>query len=120
MSFLLSKGDQVWKEKRKATAHAFYKERMIHMLECLKDKISARCEKWASEAELNKEGKFATVDISKAFYDLFCENIVFILFDEDICSKFLVKMHTRQDLGGKKPTVLKSMNIGDALDELFE
>jgi cytochrome P450 len=38
-SFLFSKADEIWKAKRKACSHAFYKERLVHMLEVLKDKI---------------------------------------------------------------------------------
>ena len=45
-SFLFSKADELWKAKRKACAHAFYKERLVHMLEVLKDKTSADCENW--------------------------------------------------------------------------
>ena len=30
-SFLFQKGDALWKAKRKATSHAFYKERMVEM-----------------------------------------------------------------------------------------
>ena len=35
-SFLFSKGDDVWRARRKATAHAFYKENLVHLLEVLK------------------------------------------------------------------------------------
>ena len=45
-SFLFSRADEGWKAKRKACAHAFYKNRMVQMLETLKDKISERCEEW--------------------------------------------------------------------------
>ena len=38
-SFLFSKGDAVWKAKRKACAHAFYKDQLKVMMEVLKDKI---------------------------------------------------------------------------------
>lgn len=38
-SFLFSKSDETWKTKRKATAHAFYKDRLLLMLENLKDKL---------------------------------------------------------------------------------
>ena len=37
-SFLFSETNELWKQKRKATAHAFYKDRLVHMLEALKDK----------------------------------------------------------------------------------
>jgi len=42
-SFLFSRADEVWKAKRKACAHAFYKERLVHMLEVLKDKMTEHC-----------------------------------------------------------------------------
>ena len=38
-SFIFSKGDNIWKEKRRASSHAFYKDRLVHMLEALKEKI---------------------------------------------------------------------------------
>ena len=47
-SFLFSKANEAWKAKRKACAHAFYKSRLTHMLETLKDKIEANCEEWAA------------------------------------------------------------------------
>ena len=40
-SFLFSKGDAHWKAKRQACAHAFYKDRIVEMMESLKQ----RCEK---------------------------------------------------------------------------
>ena len=39
-TFLFSPGDQIWKAKRKAVAHAFYKEKIVHMTEILKHKIT--------------------------------------------------------------------------------
>ena len=45
-SFLFSKADEVWKAKRKACAHAFYKERLAVMVEILKDKLEADCLSW--------------------------------------------------------------------------
>ena len=35
-SFLFSKGDDLWRAKRRATAHAFYKDRLCLMLDALK------------------------------------------------------------------------------------
>ena len=35
-SFLFSAGDDLWKAKRKACSHAFYKERLLGMLDVLK------------------------------------------------------------------------------------
>ena len=36
-SFLYSKTDEAWKAKRKGVAHAFYKDRIMVLLEHLKD-----------------------------------------------------------------------------------
>ena len=47
-SFIFAKADDLWKRKRKASAHAFYKERLIHMLEILKDKVEEDCELWSA------------------------------------------------------------------------
>lgn len=38
-SFLFSRATESWKAKRKACAHAFYKERLVHMIEVLKEKL---------------------------------------------------------------------------------
>ena len=39
-SFLFSLSDEVWKTKRKAMAHAFYKNRLVAMLQVFKDQIN--------------------------------------------------------------------------------
>ena len=35
-SFVFSKGDHIWRQKRKAVSHAFYKERLTHMMDTFK------------------------------------------------------------------------------------
>ena len=45
-SFLFSKGDHIWKKKRQATSHAFYKDKLVHMLDVLKDTVLATQRKW--------------------------------------------------------------------------
>ena len=45
-SFLFSKADDDWKAKRKACAHAFYKERLVHMIEVLKEKLEDEIKLW--------------------------------------------------------------------------
>ena len=42
-SFIFSKADQEWKAKRKACAHAFYKEKLMKMMETIKDKVELYC-----------------------------------------------------------------------------
>ena len=61
-SFLFSRADDVWKAKRKACSHAFYKDRMVHMLEVLKDKMNKNCQHWLSEIATSQTGK-TEVDI---------------------------------------------------------
>lgn len=45
-SFLISKGDELWKKKRKACAHAFYKDRLQKMLEILNTKLTDTFTLW--------------------------------------------------------------------------
>ena len=45
-SFLFSKSDDVWKSKRKAIAHAFYKNRLIGMLAMFRDLIDRYQQDW--------------------------------------------------------------------------
>ena len=47
-SFVFSRADEQWKAKRKACAHAFYKERLIHMLEVLKEQLLETQADWIS------------------------------------------------------------------------
>jgi len=38
-SFLFSKGDDKWKAKRKGLGHAFYKDKLLQLVDTLKDYI---------------------------------------------------------------------------------
>lgn len=69
-SFLFSRADEEWKKKRKACAHAFYKERLVHMLEILKDKIGADCERWSALIADSPDAQ-TTIDLSTVFNNLF-------------------------------------------------
>ena len=60
-SFLFSKATDSWKAKRKAISHAFYKDRLVHMVEVLKDKLQDSCTKWLHE--IDREGSIE-IDIS--------------------------------------------------------
>ena len=89
-SFLFSKGDADWRAKRKACAHAFYKDRLELMLEVLKEKIQGDCQKWRDQIEKSYYKKI-TVDFSLIFSSLFARNIIHISFGEDI-SEYTVVM----------------------------
>ena len=82
-SFVFSKGDAQWETIRKACAHAFYKERLAKMMLVLKDKVGKWIDKRNGEIEASAD-KQAIVDIAKSFERLFCRNIVYISFGEDI------------------------------------
>ena len=82
-SFLFAKGDEDWNRKRKACAHAFYKDRMECMLEVLKDKLDILITGWNREIEASPNGK-CTTDIAIVFEKLFCSMIVHICFGEDV------------------------------------
>ena len=48
-SFLFSKGDDLWKSKRKATAHAFYKDRLSLMIDALKGQLQKTMSQWLAK-----------------------------------------------------------------------
>ena len=69
-SFVFSKTDDDWKVKRKATAHAFYKSRLVHMLDNLKEKALGACEEWKRRIESSETGS-TDIDISIEILHLF-------------------------------------------------
>ena len=42
-SMLFAKGDDRWKAKRKGLGHAFYKDKLIVLLDTLKDHLLKEC-----------------------------------------------------------------------------
>lgn len=62
-SFIFARNDEVWKQKRKATSHTFYKDRMEHMLEVLKDKLEETFTSWSAKIE---ESETKSFDINMA------------------------------------------------------
>jgi len=83
-SFLFSKATDSWKAKRKACSHAFYKERLVHMVEVLKDKLQDSCTNWLQEIE--RDGS-TEIDISVELRNIFTKNIIQIAFGEDISNQ---------------------------------
>jgi 3-deoxy-D-arabino-heptulosonate 7-phosphate (DAHP) synthase len=82
-SFLFSPTDAVWYAKRKACAHAFYKDQLKIMMEVLKDKVEDSCEEWNKGIESSPD-KSHEIDITKEFEKILIKNIVTISFGEDI------------------------------------
>ena len=52
----MQKGDESWNMKRKACAHAFYKDRLAKMMDVMKDKLNAWIDKRNGEIDANPNG----------------------------------------------------------------
>ena len=66
-SFLFSKTDQHWKNKRKGVSHAFYKDKLVHMLDVLKERVLDTQNKWLTAiaaAESSEDGSIE-IDMTK-------------------------------------------------------
>lgn len=50
-SFVFAKANEEWSRRRKACAHAFYKDRMGHMMEVLKGKLANMVTAWQNEID---------------------------------------------------------------------
>ena len=80
-SFLFSKGDAVWKAKRQACAHAFYKDQLQIMMEVLKGKTEDIFAEW--NEKMKPHGAHA-IDITSAFERIYALTLITIAFGEDI------------------------------------
>ena len=63
-SLLLGKGDDIWKAKRKACAHAFYKEQLKIMMDVEKDIIEHYIDDWNSKIEQSDDNHYFSIDIA--------------------------------------------------------
>lgn len=115
-SFIFSRSDEVYKAKRKACAHAFYKEKLVKMLESIKDKMELYCEKWSAEIEASEDGS-TTIDISKVFNEIFARNIFQICFGKDIALE-KISILDRED--PSKPVEEVEMTLGYATNHIID
>ena len=115
-SFLFSQTDEHWKAKRKACAHAFYKDRLTLMLDTLKEQILKNFERW--QEEIGKSDGSTVINIQYEFERIFSRNIITIAFGEDISDeKFEIMVETPK---GSKNFTPKMVSIREALHETFE
>ena len=63
-SFLFSKTDGAWKAKRKGLGQAFYKDKLITMLNTLKDYMFEQNMAWMNEIKASAHGT-TKIDISR-------------------------------------------------------
>ena len=67
-SFLMVKGDETWKAKRRACAHAFYKDKLEAMLDISKGQAQNRLQAWLHKmASQGTNNTKTVVDISEQF-----------------------------------------------------
>lgn len=101
-SFIFSPNDETWKIKRKAMAHAFYKDRLQQMLETLKVVILTTFAAWA--AKVDQEGHH-DVNMATEFSDILARNIIHICFGEDL-SDDLIEYQVKDENGKWGPKTL--------------
>lgn len=82
-SFIFSQSNELWKSKRKATAHAFYKDRLVHMLEVLKDQVLEAQTKWNHDIDACKD-KAIEVDMADEILKVFQKFLSTIVLGQDI------------------------------------
>ena len=92
-AFVFAKGDDDWKRKRKASAHAFAKGRLANMMELMKDQLMVRVNQWLEEIRASSSGE-TTIDINSVFGEIITQNILTINFGHDI-SGTLVDLDVR-------------------------
>ena len=80
---VFAKGNEQWRIKRKASAHAFYKEKLVHMLENIKGIVEERFEQILEQIKASPSHSH-TVDISTLFLDIMSRNIITVAFGEDV------------------------------------
>ena len=92
-SFLFSPSNDTWKAKRRGLGHAFYKEKLVPMLENLKYYVIEQQKKWLSEIKESKEDR-TTIDLSRDILRIqqtFFSHIIFGTNIDDIKVKILTK-----------------------------
>ena len=115
--FLFAKSDEEWKLKRKACAHAFYKERLEQMVEVLKDIVENRFESWLEKIKASNT-KSHTIDVSTEFMDIMSRNIITVAFGEDVNDELMELKVRKSHAGGEFET--KKVDLTFAITECWE
>lgn len=112
-SFVLGPTDELWRRKRKATAHAFYKDRLVHMLETERDIVLKIQANWIAQIDASKDGS-VEIDLSKDVIKIFQKFLIMVIFGEDIDDQAInIQKYITTD-GGFEPA---TMGLSDALEE---
>ena len=87
-SFIFSRNDDTWRAKRKACSHAFYKDRLEHMLETLKVKLIETFIGWNKLIKESENGSHE-INMATEFSDILARNIIHICFGEDLSDELI-------------------------------
>ena len=82
-SFIFGKSDSHWKAKRKGLAHAFYKDKLISMLDILKDYVFEAQNRWLAEMKASDE-KSTKIDLTKEILQIKTRFINHIIFGSNV------------------------------------
>jgi len=117
-SFLFSPGDKIWKAKRQACAHAFYKDQLKVMMEVLKGIVESYIDEWSKEIEASSD-KSHNIDITQIFERIFARDLITISFGENINDdKFDILMRASKNEADKDKFVETKVSIHEALHEI--
>ena len=72
--------NDVWRERRKACAHMFYKTRLTVMIDVFKEHLSEACDRWLSE--IVKDGE-TRINIAEVFENINTDVIIHICFGQN-------------------------------------
>ena len=112
-TFLFSKTDDNWKQKRQACAHAFYKDRMENLMSVLKDIMEKHMMAWHAQIVASPDNS-TTIDVHDTFEQIFGQTMVQISFGEDILDQMIdLQVHKDKKFRDEK------MNINKATSTVF-
>ena len=115
-SFLFSKADDVWKAKRKGLGHAFYKDKLLVLLETLKDLMLSECDKWKAEMQASSDGT-TRFNMSVKFLNILQEFLLQILLGSR-CEQIKIKMIDRK--GERSPWETLEVSLPEAIMICFD
>lgn len=65
-SLLFMSGDDLWKTRRQANAHAFYKDKLASHTEVVKGQVDKEFSEWEAEIDKSEDGSHI-IDLSEVF-----------------------------------------------------
>ena len=98
-SFLFSKTDDVWKKKRKGLGHAFYKDKLVVLLQTLQRYVHAAQKDWLDSIAMS-DNKSVKMDMSKEFMQIMMKFLTHVLFGWNV-EKIKVTILSNQNTTGK-------------------